>query len=178
MPGAIGVQLPGMNMMGASMSTEVLCLLNMVTEEELRDDEEFEGRTLSSIGLFVFASIASFFADIMEDVREECGKYGFVKSLEIPRPIPSVDVPGVGKVTVEDDVERSSSFLFADLRGIHFDQRVSESPTSVDWTQIRQSCRCHVLLRSRSISSTRILVEHGRSLCLCARVCLYYSHVL
>ena len=36
--------------------------------------------------------------DIMEDVREECGKYGVVKSLEIPRPIPGVDVPGVGKV--------------------------------------------------------------------------------
>jgi splicing factor U2AF subunit len=34
----------------------------------------------------------------MEDVREECGKYGFVKSLEIPRPIQGVDVPGVGKV--------------------------------------------------------------------------------
>lgn len=34
----------------------------------------------------------------MEDVREECGKYGSVKSLEIPRPIPGVDVPGVGKV--------------------------------------------------------------------------------
>jgi hypothetical protein len=27
-----------------TMSTEVLCLLNMVTEEELRDDEEFEGK--------------------------------------------------------------------------------------------------------------------------------------
>jgi hypothetical protein len=38
------------------------------------------------------------FVDIMEDVREECGKYGFVKSLEIPRPIQGVDVPGVGKV--------------------------------------------------------------------------------
>ena len=34
----------------------------------------------------------------MEDVREECSKYGFVKSLEIPRPIAGVDVPGVGKV--------------------------------------------------------------------------------
>ena len=38
------------------------------------------------------------FLDIMEDVREECSKYGVVKSLEIPRPIPGVDVPGVGKV--------------------------------------------------------------------------------
>jgi splicing factor U2AF subunit len=36
----------------------------------------------------------------MEDVREECGKYGFVKSLEIPRPIQGVDVPGVGKVEI------------------------------------------------------------------------------
>ncbi len=36
--------------------------------------------------------------DIMEDVREECSRYGFVKSLEIPRPIQGVDVPGVGKV--------------------------------------------------------------------------------
>ena len=46
-PGGIGVQLPGVNMMGPSMTTEVLCLLNMVTEEELRDDEEFEGRYLT-----------------------------------------------------------------------------------------------------------------------------------
>ena len=44
MGGNIGVQLPGVNMMGATVSTEVLCLLNMVTEEELRDDEEFEGK--------------------------------------------------------------------------------------------------------------------------------------
>jgi len=36
----------------------------------------------------------------MEDVREECGKYGLVKSLEIPRPIQGVDVPGVGKVKI------------------------------------------------------------------------------
>ncbi|CAF3286300.1 unnamed protein product [Rotaria socialis] len=79
--GSIGVQLPGVNLLAPTVSTEVLCLLNMVTEEELRDDEEYE--------------------DIMEDVREECGKYGFVKSLEIPRPIQGVDVPGVGKIFVE-----------------------------------------------------------------------------
>ena len=34
----------------------------------------------------------------MEDVREECGRHGTVKSLEIPRPIQGIDVPGVGKV--------------------------------------------------------------------------------
>jgi len=43
-------------------------------------------------------SVLFLFIDIMEDVREECSKYGFVKSLEIPRPIQDVDVPGVGKV--------------------------------------------------------------------------------
>lgn len=36
--------------------------------------------------------------EIVEDVREECSKYGPVRSLEIPRPIKGVDVPGCGKV--------------------------------------------------------------------------------
>ena len=67
-------------MSGPGLPTEVLCLLNMVTEEELRDEEEYE--------------------DILEDIREECSKYGEVRSLEIPRPLPGVDVPGVGKVCV------------------------------------------------------------------------------
>lgn len=39
-----------------------------------------------------------FFADILEDIREECAKYGIVKSLEIPRAVPGVEVTGVGKV--------------------------------------------------------------------------------
>merc|ERR1712087_756885 len=63
-----------------SSSSSLPGLLNMVTEEELRDEEEYE--------------------DILEDIREECGKYGEVRSLEIPRPLPGVDVPGVGKVFV------------------------------------------------------------------------------
>jgi hypothetical protein len=59
MAGHIGVQLPGVNMMGATVSTEVLCLLNMVTEEELRDEEEFEGNLAEekcqhSIIIFLF----------------------------------------------------------------------------------------------------------------------------
>ena len=76
------VQIPRMQgMSGPGLPTEVLCLLNMVTEEELRDEEEYE--------------------DILEDIREECSKYGEVRSLEIPRPLPGVDVPGVGKVRME-----------------------------------------------------------------------------
>jgi hypothetical protein len=90
--------------------------------------------TPTPIVLFFYANITSFCSDIMEDVREECGKYGLVKSLEIPRPIPGVDVPGVGKVRDDDTIERYASLLFLDLRGIHFDQRVSESSTSVNGT--------------------------------------------
>ena len=67
-------------MAGPGQSTEVLCLLNMVTPDELVDEEEYE--------------------DILEDIREECSKYGEVRSLEIPRPLLGVDVPGVGKVTI------------------------------------------------------------------------------
>lgn len=50
----------------------------MVTPDELTDEEEYE--------------------DILEDIKEECNKYGVVRSLEIPRPIRGVDVPGCGKV--------------------------------------------------------------------------------
>lgn len=57
----------------------------MVTPEELKDEEEYE--------------------DILEDIREECSKYGTVRSLEIPRPIEGVDVPGCGKVCTFQTVQ-------------------------------------------------------------------------
>lgn len=50
----------------------------MVTPEELMEEEEYE--------------------DILDDIKEECNKYGVVRSVEIPRPIEGVDVPGCGKV--------------------------------------------------------------------------------
>ena len=36
---------------------------------------------------------------IMEDVREECSKYGQVISVEIPRPVGGMEVPGCGKAS-------------------------------------------------------------------------------
>lgn len=100
----VQIQVPGMSMVGTSgPAQEVLCLLNMVTPDELKDEEEYE--------------------DILEDIKEECNKYGVVRSIEIPRPIEGnfskyiwtndrtklnynfystgVDVPGCGKVFVE-----------------------------------------------------------------------------
>ncbi|XP_031632699.1 splicing factor U2AF 50 kDa subunit [Contarinia nasturtii] len=78
----VQIQVPGLSLVGTSgPATEVLCLLNMVTPDELRDEDEYE--------------------DILEDIREECNKYGVVRSIEIPRPIEGVEVPGCGKVYVE-----------------------------------------------------------------------------
>lgn len=79
--GTVHIQIPGVPQLidtSEDFATDVLCLLNMVTTEELRDDEEYE--------------------DIVEDIREECNKIGSVRSIEIPRPIEGVDVPGCGKV--------------------------------------------------------------------------------
>ncbi|KAF9422533.1 U2 small nuclear RNA auxiliary factor 2 [Entomortierella beljakovae] len=56
--------------------TNVLQLLNMVTPEELEDDEEYQ--------------------DIMEDIREECGKFGQIDGVKIPR----FSEPGAGKIFV------------------------------------------------------------------------------
>lgn len=77
----VQIQVPGLSLVGASgPPTEVLCLLNMVTPDELREEDEYE--------------------DILEDIKEECNKYGVVRSVEIPRPIDGVDVPGLGKVRI------------------------------------------------------------------------------
>ena len=58
----VQIQVPGMaSLSGPGQPTEVLCLLNMVTPDELGDEEEFE--------------------DILEDIREECSKYGAVRSI-------------------------------------------------------------------------------------------------
>ena len=43
---------------GSGQPTTVLCLMNMVTAEELLDDDEYD--------------------DILDDVREECNKLGRV----------------------------------------------------------------------------------------------------
>ncbi|XP_058625115.1 splicing factor U2AF 65 kDa subunit-like isoform X3 [Onychostoma macrolepis] len=78
----VTLQIPGLQrVQNSGLPTEVLCLLNMVMPEELLDDEDYE--------------------EILEDIREECCKYGTVRSIEIPRPVDGVEVPGCGKIFVE-----------------------------------------------------------------------------
>ena len=53
---------------GDAPTSRVMVLLNMVTPEELYSDNDYN--------------------DIVEDINDECGKYGEVEGVRIPRPIP------------------------------------------------------------------------------------------
>uniref|UniRef100_A0AC35U8V4 Splicing factor U2AF subunit n=1 Tax=Rhabditophanes sp. KR3021 TaxID=114890 RepID=A0AC35U8V4_9BILA len=104
-PPPIGNQIVGIDLsQGAGPATEVLCLLNMVTEEELRNAEDYE--------------------DIYEDIREECQRYGNVVSMQIPRPIEGLPVPGIGKVLIEFSTKAECQKAQAALTGRKFDNRV------------------------------------------------------
>ncbi|KAG0477367.1 hypothetical protein HPP92_014208 [Vanilla planifolia] len=65
-----------------SLPTKVVCLSQVVIEDDLKDDEVYE--------------------DIVEDMRTEGGKYGALVNVVIPRPGPNGEpLPGVGKVFLE-----------------------------------------------------------------------------
>ncbi|KAF8012469.1 hypothetical protein BT93_I0592 [Corymbia citriodora subsp. variegata] len=73
-----------------ALATTVVCLTQVVSEDELKDDGEYE--------------------DILEDMRQEGRKFGNLVNLVIPRPRPDGEPsPGVGKVfMVYADVEDSA----------------------------------------------------------------------
>ncbi|XP_059659211.1 splicing factor U2af large subunit B-like isoform X3 [Cornus florida] len=84
---ASGLNLPGMDILGGSITTmeaptNILCLTEVINADELMDDQEYE--------------------EIVEDMREECEKFGHLKNVVIPRPDPNGEqVLGVGKVFLE-----------------------------------------------------------------------------
>lgn len=90
--GSVSTPLPGVPGLFSGMATgdsgslempsNVVCLTQVVSADELRDDQEFE--------------------EILEDMREECGKFGTIVNIVIPRPAPSGEFPpGVGKVFIQ-----------------------------------------------------------------------------
>ncbi|CAM8905085.1 unnamed protein product [Rhodiola kirilowii] len=94
-PGAIAGAIPG------APATKVLCLSQIVAPDELKDDEEFE--------------------DIMDDMRQEGGKFGTLVNVVIPRPGPDGELgPGVGKVFLEYADVESSVKARANLNGRKF----------------------------------------------------------
>ncbi|KAE8149059.1 hypothetical protein BDV25DRAFT_157036 [Aspergillus avenaceus] len=85
-------------------TSTVLQLLNMVTPEELMDNDDYE--------------------EICDDVRDECSKYGQVVELKIPRPSGgSRQSPGVGKIFVKFDSIESATNALKALAGRKFSDR-------------------------------------------------------
>jgi len=79
----------------SSASSRVIELCNMVTEDDLKDDEEYE--------------------DIKLDVEDECNTTGRVVSLEIPR-----SGVGMGKIFVLFETPEGASKTLESLSGKHF----------------------------------------------------------
>ncbi|KAL5537865.1 hypothetical protein UlMin_046210 [Ulmus minor] len=80
-----GINLPGvgMTLVGNGESpTKILCLTEAISVDQLEDDQEYE--------------------EILEDMRDECSKFGIVVNVIIPRPNQNGEsISGVGKVFLE-----------------------------------------------------------------------------
>nr|XP_016928149.1 splicing factor U2AF 50 kDa subunit [Drosophila suzukii] len=99
------VQVPGIStLLSTGSPTEILCLFNMVLPEELLDDEEYE--------------------DISSDIKQECTKYGEVRSLKIPRPIGPSPQRGCGKVYVQFESVEDCQRALKSISGRKFSGRI------------------------------------------------------
>jgi hypothetical protein len=116
-----------MSMLAGTTSTDaemsrVLQLLNMVTPEELMDNDDYEGNNIR-----VCASperLANAETEICEDVRDECSKFGTIVDMKIPRPIGgSRQSAGVGKIFVKYDTQESAKKALQALAGRKFADR-------------------------------------------------------
>ncbi|KEH36537.1 U2 snRNP auxilliary factor, large subunit, splicing factor [Medicago truncatula] len=77
----VGLNIPGVPTNDES-PTKVLCLTEAVTTEQLTDNGEYE--------------------EILEDMRDECRKFGTLVNVVIPRPNPNGELStGIGKVFLE-----------------------------------------------------------------------------
>lgn len=87
-----------------SEETRVLQLLNMVTPEELMDNDDYQ--------------------EICEDVQEECSKFGQILDIKVPRPTGgSRQSAGVGKIYVKYDTTASAKLALQALAGRKFADR-------------------------------------------------------
>jgi splicing factor U2AF 65 kDa subunit len=102
--GAMGMVTSLADEKGDTSRSRVLILLNMVTGDDLMDADEYD--------------------DILQDVKEECDRYGKVLDLQIPRPLGrSGEGPGVGKVFVRFESEEGCAAALRGLAGRKFSER-------------------------------------------------------
>ena len=99
----------------------VLQLLNMVTPEELLDNDEYEGLCMAFPCL---PHELMHCEEICEDIKEECDKYGEVVDMKVPRPSGgSRQSNGVGKIFVKYDTSDSARKALQALAGRKFADR-------------------------------------------------------
>ncbi|XP_021911140.1 LOW QUALITY PROTEIN: splicing factor U2af large subunit B-like, partial [Carica papaya] len=85
----------------SGMPTKIVCLTEVVSADELKDDEEYE--------------------DILEDMRQEGGKFGKLANVIIPRPrLDGEPAPGVGKVFLEYEDAEGASKARSGMNGRRF----------------------------------------------------------
>lgn len=100
---ASGANLPGVGILNAPLEvpTRVVCLTEVVTADELSNDEDYN--------------------DILEDMREEGGKFGTLVNVVIPRPNGDEELtPGIGKVFLEYSDTLGSARAKSALHGRKF----------------------------------------------------------
>lgn len=50
------------------------------------------------------------YEELVEDIKEECSKFGTILSVKIPRPMMGLAVPGLGKIYIEYTSVEESKF--------------------------------------------------------------------
>jgi splicing factor U2AF subunit len=101
--------------------SKVICLMNMVTSDELINDEEYIGTyTLSPEQMI---QLTNKFTEIKEDIEEECGKYGPIVLVKIPRPAGARVNNGVGKIYIKYADTDSAQKAIKALAGRQFSRR-------------------------------------------------------
>lgn len=85
-------------------ASRVVALMNMVTAEELMNDDDF--------------------AEICEDVRDECAKFGNIIDMKVPRPVGgNRNSPGIGKIFLKYESPESTTAALRALAGRKFADR-------------------------------------------------------
>lgn len=103
--------------------SRVVCLMNMVTSDELINDEEYDGKLTNPPPPYSTAYIADDMTEIKEDIEEECGKYGPIVETKIPRPAGARINLGVGKIYIKYQDTDSAQKAIKALAGRQFSQR-------------------------------------------------------
>lgn len=133
MPGGLGMPAAATGGLGA---TQVICLANMLSIEELASDEYDEVATnhlvyclylccllLLSLSLLsssklsfsmLSLSLSLLSLQIVSDIRDECSTFGTIEELFIPRPAADGSaVPGIGKAFIKFTDALSAQKVFA-----------------------------------------------------------------